>query len=45
MAGTQKSASELVAEFNEAYEYCEQQYLKEWKAVYVDVDPTTSERK
>ena len=45
MAGAQKSASELVAEFSEAYQYCEQQYMNEWNSIYVDVDDSTSESK
>ena len=43
MAGTQKTASELVAEFDEAYQYCEQQYMNEWNSIFVNVDENTSE--
>lgn len=45
MAVTQKSASELVAEFNDVYQYCEQQYMNEWNSIYVDVDDSTSDSK
>lgn len=45
MAVTNKSATELVTEFDEVYQFCEQQYMKEWKAVFADEDAALSDGK
>ena len=39
------SAKELITQYKDEYGYCEQEYMKSWNSIIIDVDEEASESK
>ena len=39
------SIKELITQYKEEYDYCEEQYMSAWQAIVTDIDENASDRR